>query len=150
MARDPLAIRYDPAAGKFITRVLAAWDGESRNGGWVQTTVAPPSQRLMAWAASKGIDPLRIKYTGKGTGIENRWQAAFRQACYFDPRIRLWARHGSGWGPYDPDRPRNPDRVAAIEFRWGKRTGGWRVARARAHPVESASRYAKRVDPYGR
>ena len=150
MPRDPLAVRYDPAAGRFVTRVLGAWDGRSKDGRWVETTVTELSARMMAWAIGRGIDPGRIRYTGRGSGIETHNQAAFRQAVYFDERVRLWDRSGSGWGEYDPERPRNPGRVAALEFRWGRRTAAGRVARARAHPIESASRYAKRVDPYGR
>ena len=150
MPRDPLAVRYDPAAARFVTRVLAAWDGRARDGQWAETTVAELSPRAFAWAMRRGIDPARIRYTGRGSGIETANQAAFRQACYFDERVRLWDRSGSGWGEYDPARPRNPGRVAALEFRWGRRTAAGRIARARAHPIESASRYAKRNDPYGR
>ncbi len=145
--RDELSPRFDAAAGRFVTRVLAAWDG-GRNGGWRDTLVAPPSRRFMAWALQRGTDPLRVIYTGRGSGIENQYEAAFRKAVFWDDRIYLWAR------PFEVDddevRVRNPDRVAAIEFRWGKRTGGYRVARARAHSIGSASRYAGRVDPYGR
>lgn len=150
MPRDKLAIRYDPAASRFVTRVLGAWNGKARNGGWVETTLTRPSARITSWALGEGIDVEQIRYTGRGSGIEAAHEAAFRQAVYFDSRIRLWARSGSGWGEYDPDRPRNPERVAALEFRWGRRTAAGRIARARAHPIESASRYAKREDPYGR
>jgi hypothetical protein len=148
MGRSPLAVRYDPAAARFVTRILGAWDGRARDGRWVETTVTGPSARLIGWALSRGIDPERIRYTGRGSGIETANEAAFRQAVYFDGRVRLWDRSGSGWGEYDPGRPRNPGRVAALEFRWGRRTAAGRVARARAHPVESASRYARRERPY--
>lgn len=145
--RDPLSPRFDAAAGKFVTRVLAAWDG-GRNGGWVSTIVAPPSQRLMAWALERGVDPLRVIYTGRGSGIENTYEAAFRRAVFWDDRVYLWDKHGGSWSAQD--RPRNPVRVCAVEFRWGQRTGGWRTARARAHSIGSASRYGSRVNPYDR
>jgi hypothetical protein len=145
--RDPLSVRYDPAARRFVGRVLGAWDG-GRNGGWVTTLVAAPSERASAWARALGIDVLRIRYTGRGSGIETMYEAAFRKAVFFDRRIYLWAR------PYEEDgdgeRVRNPDREAALEFRWGKRTGGYRQARARAHSIRSASRYAARANPYDR
>ena len=146
--RDPLSARYDTAAARFVSRVLAAWDGRARNGGWAETVIVPPSERVMAWAARRGIDPLMIRYTGRGSGIENMHEAAFRKAVYWDERIYLWARPSERNG--NGERARNPDRVAAIEFRWLRRTAAGRVARARAHPIESASRYAAKNDPYGR
>jgi hypothetical protein len=145
--RDPLSVRFDAAAGRFVTRVLAAWDG-GRNGGWVDTLVAPPSERLIAWALARDIDALRIRYTGRGSGIETMYEAAFRRAVFYDDRIYLWDKHGGDWTARD--RPQNPHRVAALEFTWGKRTGGYRRARARAHSVGSASRYAARANPYDR
>jgi hypothetical protein len=138
--RDPLSVRFDAAAGKFVTRALEA------DGKWVETTVVPPSDRLLAWASARDLDPLRIRYTGRGSGIETQHEAAFRRACYYDIRIYLWAR---------PDRwedgvhVRNPGRVA-LEFKWSRRTATGRVARARVHPVKSASRWAAKNDPYGR
>ena len=145
--RDPLSARYDAAAERFVTRVLARWDG-GRNGRWTDTLVAQPSQRFLAWALARGTDPLRIIYTGRGSGIETVYQAAFRKAVYFDRRVYLWAR------PFeigaDGERVRNPERVAAVEFEWGRRTGGYRAARARAHSIRSASRWAERNDPYDR
>lgn len=146
--RDPLSARYDQAAARFVSRVLAAWDGRARNGGWASTTVVEPSERVFRWALARGIDPLMIRYTGRGSGIENMHEAAFRKACYWDERIYLWARPSSRDG--DGERLRNPARVAALEFRWERRTAAGRIARARAHPVESASRYAAKNDPYGR
>jgi hypothetical protein len=145
--RDPLSVRYDPAARRFVGRVLGAWDG-GRNGGWVTTLVAAPSDRASAWARALGIDVLRIRYTGRGSGIETMYEAAFRRACYWDDRVYLWDKHGGDWSARD--RPVNPHRVAALEFEWGKRTGGYRSARARAHSIRSASRYAARANPYDR
>jgi hypothetical protein len=144
--RDPLSARYDVAAAKFVTRVLAAWDGR-RNGGWVETTVVPLSQRMTAWAVARGIDPGMIRYTGRGSGIETLNEAAFRRAVYWDDRVYLWARPFEKVGG---ERARNPARVAALEFEWGRRTVAGRVARARAHPIVSASRWAERGDPYDR
>jgi hypothetical protein len=145
--RDPLSIRYDGAASRFVTRVLAAWDG-GRNGRWVETTVSQPSQRVIAWALALGIDPFIVKYTGRGSGIENAHEAAFRRAVYYDLRVYLWDRSGH-YGP-GGEQLRNPGRVAALEFRWGRRTAAGHECRARAHPVASASRYAARENPYGR
>jgi hypothetical protein len=140
-SRDPLSVRFDAAAGRFVTRAIEA------DGKWVETTVVPPSDRLMAWAAARDIDPLRVRYTGRGSGIESQHEAAFRRACYYDIRIYLFARPGR---MIDGAAERNPDRVAALEFKWARRTGLGRVARARTHPVKSASKWAARNDPYGR
>jgi len=141
--RDPLSVRYDGAAARFITRVLAAWDG-GRDGRWAQTAVAPPSERVTAWAMRRGIDPLMLRYTGQRSGVETLHEAAFRRACYHDMRVYLWAL------PSPHVQVRNPERLAALEFRWRGRTSAGRIAEARAHPVRSASRYAARNDPYGR
>src|SRR5580658_10003191 len=108
--RDPLSVRYDPAARRFVGRVLGAWDG-GRNGGWVTTLVAAPSERAASWARALGIDVLRIRYTGRGSGIETMYEAAFRRACYWDDRVYLWDKHGGDWSARD--RPVNPHRVAA-------------------------------------
>lgn len=145
--RDPLSIRYDGAAARFVTRVLAGWHGE-RDGAWAVTTIAPPSQRVTAWALALGIDPLAVRYTGRGSGIENAHEAAFRRAVYYDIRVYLWDRSGH-YGPGSQQLP-NPARVAAVEFRWGRRTAAGHECRARAHPVRSASSYARRVNPYDR
>ena len=146
--RDPLSARYDAAAERFVTRVLGAWDGRARNGPWVETTLAPLTERAFRWALGKGIDPLRIIYTGRGSGIENANEAAFRKAVYYDLRVYLWER------PYAEDetgaRVRNTARLAALEFTWTRRTAAGRIARARAHPIASASRWAERNDPYDR
>jgi len=139
--RDELSPRFDAAAGRFVTRALAA------DGKWVETAVAPPSERLVRWAVARGTDPLRIRYTGRGSGIESMYEAAFRRAVFFDRRVYLWARPSQ---VVDGVRVRNPDRVVAVEFRWARRSSLGRVARIRTHPVESASRYASRNDPYGR
>jgi len=143
-SRDPLSARFDAAAGKFVSRALAA------EGGWVETTVAPPSPKLMGWALARGIDPLLIRHTGPASGIENNFEAAFRRACYWDSRIYLWAR------PHAADREsgqrvRNPDRVAALEFRWGRRTAAGRMCKVRVHPLRAKSGYgAKLVNPWKR
>jgi hypothetical protein len=131
--RDPLSVRYDGAASKFVTRAVAA------QGAWVETTVAPPSQRIIAWAVARGIDPFIVRYTGRGSGIENQHEAAFRRACYWDRRVYLWARPTRTG--QDGQRARNPERVAALEFRWGRRTAAGRMAKVRTHPVGSRSGY---------
>jgi hypothetical protein len=139
--RDPLSARFDVAAGKFVTRIIAA------RGQWVATTVAPPSDRIMAWALARGIDPLRLRHTGRASGIENMHEAAFRRAVYWDRRVYLWARpplRDSGG-----ERVRNPDRVCAVVFRWRRRTAAGRVCEARAVPVDAASRWGERNNPYG-
>jgi hypothetical protein len=139
--RDPLSVRYDPAAGRFVTRIIAA------RGGWVSTTVAPPSERIAAWAMSKGIDPFRVRYTGRASGIENQHEAAFRRAVYWDIRVYLWARPPQT--DSDGERARNPERVCAVIFRWRRRTAAGRVCEARAVPVDAASRWGERNNPYG-
>lgn len=142
--RDPLSVRYDAAASRFVTRAVAA------NGRWVETTVAPPSQRVMAWALTRGIDPLLLQHTGPASGIESRHEAAFRRACYWDGRVYLWARP-SAVDRETGERVRNPDRVAALEFRWGRRTVAGRSAKVRVHPVRSKSGYqARLVNPWTR
>jgi hypothetical protein len=137
--RDPLSARWDAAAARFVTRVLAA------EGGWVETAVAEPGPKVLAWARLRGIDPGMITYAGRGSGIETANERAFRRAVYYDLRIYLWAR------PYamGPDgQVRNPERVAALKFRWGPRTARGRVARARSFPIASASRYANKNRPW--
>jgi hypothetical protein len=139
--RDPLSVRFDAAAARFVTRMLQS------DGGWVETTVVPPSDRFVSWALARDLDPLLIRYTGRGSGIETGHEAAFRRAVFYDIRIYLWARP---WR-VDEDGPvRNPERTAAVEFRWARRTAAGRIARARSHPVASASRWAAKNDPYGR
>jgi hypothetical protein len=137
--RDPLSARWDGAAGRFVTRVIAA------DGRWAETVVAPLGPRVTAWALGQGIDPGMIFYAGRGSGIETASERAFRRAVYYDLRVYLWAR------PYamGPDgQVRNPERVVALKFRWGPRTARGRVARAQAWPIASASRYASRNRPW--
>src|SRR5271155_782098 len=83
--RDELSPRFDAAAARFVTRALAA------DGKWVETAVAPPSERLVQWAVARGVDPLRIRYTGRGSGIESMYEAAFRSGGVWDERGYLWA-----------------------------------------------------------
>jgi hypothetical protein len=141
--RDPLSVRYDGAASRFVSRAVAA------DGKWVETTVAPPSQRIVGWALARGIDPMMLRHTGPASGIENLHEAAFRRACYWDDRVYLWDKHGGNWNR--ADRPRNPHRVAALEFRWGRRTVAGRMAKVRVHPIRAKSGYgAKLVNPWTR
>jgi hypothetical protein len=128
--RDPLSPRFDAAAAKFVTRALAA------NGRWVETAVAPPTERLIRWALARGFDPLRIRYTGRGSGIESQYEAAFRRAVYWDHRVYLWARPSRR---VDGQRVYNPERVCAVEFRWARRTSVGRVARIRVFRVDAAT-----------
>jgi hypothetical protein len=139
--RDPLSVRYDGAAGRFVSRCLEA------KGQWVETTVAPPTARIVGWAMARGIDPFRIRYTGRGSGVENAHEAAFRRACYYDIRIYLWSRSEYGAGG---QQLRNPERVAALEFRWGRRIVTGRVARARVHSISHGSQHAAKNNPYDR
>jgi len=140
--RDPLSARWDATAAKFVTRVLAA------NGAWVETVIVAPGPRVTAWALARGIDPMMIFYKGRGSGIETAYERAFRRACYYDKRINLHEV------PYRRDenerghQARNPDRVAALKFRWGPRTARGRIARAQAFPVAAASKWANRERPY--
>ena len=127
--RDPLSVRYDQAAERFAARAIAA------KGGWVSTTLQPPGPKLAEWGLRHGIDVHMIRYTGspKSAGVvETLYQAAFRRAVYYTPRIYIRSGH----------------RTHALKFRWGKRTALGRVAQARVFPVRPASDWAARNRPH--
>jgi hypothetical protein len=137
--RDPLSPRFDAAAGRFVSRAIAA------NGRPVRTAVARPSDRAVGQLLGRGIDPLLIRYTGRASGLETAYEAAFRRAVYWDVRVYLWARPTR----YDDDgRVRNPERRVAVQFRWGRRSVAGRECEVRVWPVAAASRWADRNRPY--
>src|ERR1700677_3471342 len=52
-SREPLSARFDAAAGKFVSRALAA------EGGWVDRAVAPSAPQLMGGARARRQDGVR-------------------------------------------------------------------------------------------
>lgn len=118
--RDPLSPRYDKAAAGAVSKAI-----EAGGGGYV-TTLADPSDRLVQWSIRRGVDPLALIYVApkgaraRGLGaVETEAQAAFRRACYYDPRIYL----------------RSASRSYRLVFRWGRRTARGREVRLRAYPL---------------
>lgn len=109
------------------------------------TAVTRPSDRIVGQLLGRGIDPLLIQYTGRASGIETAFEAAFRRAVFYDLRVYLWKRPPE---TVDGERVRNPERVVAVEFRWRGRTAAGRVAEIRTWPVEAASRWADKNRPY--
>jgi len=137
--RDPLSPRFDAAAARFVTRAIAA------KGRPVTTAVARPSERIVGQLVARGADPLLLQYTGRASGIETAYEAAFRRAVFYDIRVYLWARPTRS---VDGERVRNPERLVAVQFRWRGRTAQGRVAEIRTWPVEAASRWADKNRPY--
>lgn len=109
------------------------------------TAVARPSERIVGLLVARGIDPLLLQYTGRASGIETAYEAAFRRAVFHDLRVYLWARPSRR---VDGERVRNPERLVAVQFRWRGRTAQGRVAEIRTWPVEAASRWADKTRPY--
>ena len=74
--RDPLSVRFDPAARSFLTDAYAAGTGT-----WVTRFLPPPGPRALAWMRAQGAEPYERDRWG-----ELRWIRAYKRAVYWQAK----------------------------------------------------------------
>jgi hypothetical protein len=122
--RDPLSVRYDPAAGRLLGQAIAS------PGKWVYTTIARPSPgpRTRQWLRSHGIT---LDSTDAG-GLTS-YERAYQRSLY-------WTLNGGGNGK------RNA--LWSLQREWGPVTARGRVLGIRVSSPRAA-RLAVQRKPKG-
>lgn len=108
--RDPMSVRYDPAAGRFLGRAYI------RPGAWVSTVVKrpDPGPSTREWLRQHGISLFLTDDGGLTT-----YERAFQRALYY-------GHHGGG-GRVNP--------VWSLQRQWGDLVPEGRVLRIRVGPA---------------
>lgn len=117
--RDPMAERYDTAAGRLLGRAIGA------RGRWVSTVVTrpDPGPRTREWLRAHGINLFLIDDGGLAS-----YERAFARSLYYV--------HNGGHGE------RNP--AWSLQIQWGTLTARGRVLHARVIRPKSARAWVAR------
>lgn len=108
--RDPMSVRYDPAAGRLLGRAYA------RPGSWVTTEIKrpDPGPRTREWLREQGINLFLTDAGGLTT-----YERAFQRSLYY-------SHHGGG-GRVNP--------VWSLQRQWGNLTPAGRLLQVRVGPA---------------
>jgi hypothetical protein len=128
--RDPISIKFDPAAAKLLRSAIAA------NGGWAGTFLAQPSLQWWAWAQQQGIDLYGYDRWGM-----DRWTRAFKRSVYYQFKWHYYETRGLVLA----ERRVSPARSQAIIWESGRLSTRGRAVRIRtAAGGKAAYRAAER------
>lgn len=111
--RDPVSELFDDPARRLLARAYA------QPGTWVQTRLANPTPRHIAWAAGLGLNLLAGDNASTASGshydARSRWARGFVRAVYHQHR---W--HYAG-GQFAEARRTAPNDASAIRVEVGRR-----------------------------